>query len=320
MSKTRLDPTPGASLGKTPVAYVVFNRPRHTRETFAAIRAYRPSQLFVIADGPREAHPTDIERCREVRSIVSAIDWPCEVFQNFSDRNLGAGRRMSSGLDWMFSEVDRAIVLEDDCLASPHFFTFCDALLERYQDCESVWCINGNSYQAQFQRGDGSYFFSNFPDPWGWATWRRAWRHFQRDLPFLDEWQKSKRWKTTFRKRSERRYFRHIFQQALSGAVDAWDYQWIGCVLYGGGICAVPNANLVNNIGLDGEATHTKKRVSHWCYDVTPLDISVHPANIAVDIEADAYCRQVFLSRPGLARRIARRCQRFLVAVSKALH
>ena len=103
MSKTRLDPTPGASLGKTPVAYVVFNRPRHTRETFAAIRAYRPSQLFVIADGPREAHPADIERCREVRSIVSAIDWPCEVFQNFSDRNLGAGRRMSSGLDWMFS-------------------------------------------------------------------------------------------------------------------------------------------------------------------------------------------------------------------------
>ena len=205
-------------------------------------------------------------------------------------------------------------------MASPQFFTFCDALLERYQDCESVWCINGNSYQAQFQRGDGSYFFSNFPDPWGWATWRRAWRHFQRDLPFLEEWQKSSRWKATFPKRSERRYFRRIFQQALSGAVDAWDYQWIGCVLYGGGICAVPNANLVNNIGLDGEATHTKKRVSHWCYDVTPLDISVHPANIAVDIEADAYCRQVFLSRPGLARRIARRCQRFLVAVSKALH
>jgi hypothetical protein len=308
---------PNCCSPKAPVAYIVFNRPRHTRETFAAIRNYRPSQLFIIADAPRRGHPGDIERCREVKSIVSAIDWPCEVFRNFSESNLGAGARVSSGLDWVFSKVDRAIVLEDDCLASPEFFTLCEALLEWYQDCESVWCINGNSYQAQFQRGEGSYFFSRFPDPWGWATWRRAWRHFQRDLPFLEEWQRSKRWKTTFRKSSERRYFRRIFEEALSGAVDAWDYQWIGCVLYGGGICAVPNANLVNNIGLDEQATHTKT-ASSWNYDITELGNLVHPATITVDIEADAYYRHVFLSDP-LARRIARKCQHAIAAVWKAL-
>jgi hypothetical protein len=74
-------------------------------------------------------------------------DWPCDVRCNFSDWNLGCGRRVSSGLDWVFSTVDRAIILEDDCLASRGFFSFCDALLERYCDNESVWVISGNSYQ-----------------------------------------------------------------------------------------------------------------------------------------------------------------------------
>jgi hypothetical protein len=104
---------PNCCSPKAPVAYIVFNRPRHTRETFAAIRNYRPSKLFIIADALRTGHPGDIERCREVRSIVSAVDWPCEVFRDFSESNLGAGARVSSGLDWVFSKVDRALVLED---------------------------------------------------------------------------------------------------------------------------------------------------------------------------------------------------------------
>ena len=93
------------------VAYIIFNRPRHTRETFAAIRAQRPPRLFIIADGPRPGHPTDASRCRETREIVEHIDWPCEVHRNYADQNMGLKRRVSSGLDWVFSQVDRAIIL-----------------------------------------------------------------------------------------------------------------------------------------------------------------------------------------------------------------
>ena len=317
MEKLRLGLSTHCHSPKAPIAYIVFNRPRPTLKTFAAIRKYRPSQLFIIADGPREAHPGDIERCQEVRHIISAIDWPCEIFHNFSSKNLGAGARVSSGLDWVFSNVDRAIVLEDDCLASPDFFTFCEALLERYRDHETILCINGNSYQTQFQRGDGSYFFSRFPDPWGWATWRRAWRHFQRDLPFLDEWQRSIRWKATFPTRSERRYFRRIFQDALTGTVDAWDYQWIGCVLYAGGLCAVPNANLVNNIGFDEDGTHTKT-LTPW-YELTPMGTLTHPTSIGVEMAADEYVRRLFLSAPGPLKRLERKSQRFIKEILHVL-
>jgi hypothetical protein len=289
---------------KSPVAYVVFNRPQHVGETFAAIRKYRPSQLFIIADGPRATHPTDVERCSEVRRIVSDIDWPCSVFQNYSSNNLGTGRRVATGLDWVFSKVDQAIVLEDDCLASPEFFVFCEALLKRYLHCDKVWSINGNSYQTGCHRGDGSYFFTKYPDPWGWATWRRAWRHFKFDLPFLKDWQRSSDWLTSFPTRSERRFFRKAFRAAATRKVDTWDYQWIACVIHGGGLCAVPNGNLVRNIGFN-DATRTKN-VS-WHYEFQPMGPLIHPPEVAANKEAERYVQETYLNVPPRPIRVLRR-------------
>jgi hypothetical protein len=80
--------------------------------------------LLLIADGPRQDWEGEAETCRQVREIVARVDWPCEVFQNFSERNLGCQERMISGLDWVFSLVDEAIILEDDCLPDPSFFPF----------------------------------------------------------------------------------------------------------------------------------------------------------------------------------------------------
>jgi hypothetical protein len=300
--------------GATPVAFVVFNRPRQTRMTFAAIRAYRPSRLFLIADGPRANHAGDREACAEVREIVADVDWPCEVMRDFSAANLGSGRRVSSGLDWVFSIVDRAIVLEDDCLASAEFFSFCDAMLERYKDCETVWVVSGNSYQPQFRRGEGSYYFSKYPDTWGWATWRRAWRHYQHELPFLAEWKASADWKASFASRRERRHYARVFERALHDAADIWDYQWVGCVIHGKGLSVTPNANLVKNIGFDRTATHTRTMEQGLQYEITPLGPIVHPRAIAVDVAADEYHRGVIRSRwaPGLIARLLNRAKRAL--------
>ena len=122
----------------SPVAYIIFNRPQHTEQTFAALRENRPAQLFIIADGPRPGHPTDAERCAQVREVVEQVDWPCEVHRHYADLNMGLKQRVSSGLDWVFENVDCAIVLEDDCLAHPDFFRFCDELIERYKSDEEV--------------------------------------------------------------------------------------------------------------------------------------------------------------------------------------
>jgi hypothetical protein len=60
-----------------PVLFLVFNRPEQTGRVFEAIRAARPHRLYVAADGPRPDRPGESERCAEVRTIATAVDWPC---------------------------------------------------------------------------------------------------------------------------------------------------------------------------------------------------------------------------------------------------
>src|ERR1051326_1472439 len=98
----------------TPVGFLIFNRPNHTRRVFAEIAKAKPPKLFIIADGPRVAVAGEAERCAAARAVVERIDWDCEVKGNYSDENLGCKKRVASGLTWIFDQVEEAIVLEDD--------------------------------------------------------------------------------------------------------------------------------------------------------------------------------------------------------------
>ncbi len=273
----------------SPVVYIIFNRPRHTRETFSAIRAQRPSRLFIIADGPRPGHPTDVERCREVREIVDLIDWPCEVHRNYADENLGLKRRVSSGLDWVYDQVARAIVLEDDCLPHPDFFPFCETLLERYEDDERVSVITGNNFQGGRRRGSASYYFSKYNHCWGWATWRRAWQYYRGDLSFWLEWKNSKDWLKKTPDRLEQHYWASIFDKVYRGEIDSWAYPWTASVWYHGGLTATPNVNLVTNIGFGPEGTHTVASEDQAGLPAYPLGPITHPARLEQDLRADRY-------------------------------
>ena len=272
----------------TPIAYIIFNRPRYTRQTFAAIRAAQPSELFLLADGPRATHPDDITLCAEVQEIVSNIDWPCVVHRNFSPINLGLKGRVSSGLDWVFSQVERAIILEDDCLPHPDFFNFCDELLERYADDERVWVITGDNHQQGKRRGEASYFFSHYSDCWGWATWRRAWNHYEGDIAFWPQWRASQQWQGMGLDTVETKFWTDIFSRVYSNSISSsWFYPWLGSIWHGGGITATANVNLVSNIGIGPDATHTIARAEQPGAPVSALGTLVHPANLEINREAD---------------------------------
>ena len=275
---------------QTPIAYIVFNRPEHTEQTFAVLRQQRPSQLFIIADGPRPGHPTDADRCAAVRAIVEQVDWPCEVQRNYAESNLGLKQRVSSGLNWVFEQVERAIVLEDDCVAHPDFFRFCDTLLERYADDERVAVVTGNNFQNGRWRGEASYYFSNYNHCWGWATWRRAWRHYQGDLPFWSEWIKSDDWKKKMPDALERKYWSRIAAAVVNQKVDSWAYPWLLSTIYKNGLTATPNVNLVSNIGFGEDSTHTSSENSPLSkMAVQSLKYISHPRQVRQDVEADRF-------------------------------
>jgi hypothetical protein len=154
------DPRNGAN--KAPVLFLIFNRPEPTRRVFEAIRRARPVRLYVAADGPRDAVPTDHELCRQAREITELIDWPCEVKRLYRDKNLGCRAAVSSAITRFFEQEERGIILEDDCLPEPSFFPFCEELLERYQDDESVYRRGiVELYRLVLAAGSGSACSSN---------------------------------------------------------------------------------------------------------------------------------------------------------------
>jgi hypothetical protein len=243
----------------TPVALTVFNRPEATRRVFAAVAAARPSRLFIIADAPRTDRPGERQRCEEVLKIVSAVDWPCTVVTNFAPENLGCRRRMKSGLDWLFSLVEEAIILEDDCVPDPSFFPYCSQLLKRYRDCSQVGIISGfNPLQSSFPF-PYSYYFNRLVLIWGWATWRRTWQMYDEEMTSWPRVKEDGLLRFMWRKRKPRRNWTNIFDSMYDGTgPNAWSYNLVYTSWMRNWLNIVPARNLVQNIGFDKEATHTK--------------------------------------------------------------
>ncbi len=150
----------------TPVALIIFNRPQNTAQVFAEIAKAKPKTLFIIADGPRPNHPTDEANCARTRAVVEQIDWECTVHRNYSEQNLGCKRRVSSGLDWVFEQVEEAIILEDDILVDPSFFPFMEEMLERYRHDDRVMQIVGENAVGVQADIPYSYFFSHVASFW----------------------------------------------------------------------------------------------------------------------------------------------------------
>jgi hypothetical protein len=288
----------------TPVALFVFNRPEHTARVLAAVARARPRTLLVVADGPRPDRPGEAERCEAVRELVERVDWECTILRDYADRNLGCRRRVSSGLDWVFSECERAIILEDDCVPDPSFFRFADELLERYADDERVMMVSGNNFQTAPPAGGSSYYFSAYAHIWGWATWRRAWRLYDVEMR---RWPEVRAGLTDLGDGVTEAYWREVFDLTHAGRIDTWDYQWLFACRLNGGLSATPELNLVSNIGFGDGATHTLAGSELADLPAGSLRFPLrHPRVVERDRRADRLAfRRVFRPLPPLRARIA---------------
>ncbi len=275
---------------ETPVVLFVFNRPELTARSFECIRSVQPLELFIIADGPRVGNNLDIELCSVVRKIVQNIDWKCKKHFVYAESNLGLKKRVSSGLNYVFEKVDKAIILEDDCIPHEDFFNFCDELLGKYENDDRISVITGNNFQRGNWRGEGSYYFSKYNHCWGWATWKRAWDFYDGELSFWPTWKLSGDWKKLFLNNSEMKYWEAIFDDVYRGGRNSWAYPWTASVWKRNGLTATPNINLVTNIGFDERSTHTTSK-NVWYAHLPSRSIGslVHPKSVEVCIDADRF-------------------------------
>ncbi len=243
---------------KTPVCLIIFKRPDTTQKIFEAIRNVKPPKLLVVADGARTDQPGEAEKCAAARAIINQIDWDCEVLTNYSETNLGCRKRVSTGLNWVFEQVEEAIILEDDCLPHPTFFRFCEELLEKYRHDERVMVISGNNFQGRVNPTEYSYYFSRYNHIWGWASWRRAWRLYDVEMQIWPKVLDSNLLWDILQDSQAVADWSAIFQNSYDG-FDTWDVAWTFSCWIHNGLSILPQVNLVSNIGFGREATFTKE-------------------------------------------------------------
>jgi hypothetical protein len=307
---------------RTPVAIIVFRRPEVTRRLLAVLAEVKPSDLYVIADGPRPGNEGDVVACKETRALFDSLPWNCKIHRCFSEENLGCGIRPASGLDWLFDRVEQAIILEDDCLPDMSFFAFCEELLLKYADDERVMHISGSTYRDRTANVDSSYFFSRYPACWGWATWRRAWRLYDFNVSAWSELKDTEWLARLINESVVEEFWAAQFSRAAEDreAPSFWDYQWAFNCWANSGVSIFPRCNLVSNLGCGEDATHLHgKDDPLGNVPVGSIEFPLrHPARVLPDPKEDwIYVNEFLLPRlrkpeVGLVRRARRAVSRCL--------
>ncbi len=275
---------------KSPVLLLSFNRPELTERVVQTLRTYQPNRLYFAVDGPRSHVPSDESRVKATKELLKLVDWQCDVQTRFPVTNLGCSKAVSEAIRWFFDAEEEGIILEDDCLPNESFFPYCNELLQKYRYDNRVMMISGESYANRETNNSGfSYSFSRYALIWGWASWRRAWDLYERDLPNWPQDAENQWPEFFFRIPEVAEYWRTQFTRVLNDPNYTWDYQWIYSCLTNSGLCIVPQNNLITNIGCGPNATHTHNEDWHLANrKAENLSFPLrHPNKVKIDVQLD---------------------------------
>ena len=283
----------------TPILFITFNRPNHTRKVLERIIAQQPNNIYIFQDGARSGNESDLIKCSQVRSIINSLTSNCtSIIQTlYPSENLGCGKGPAAAISWFFEHEESGIIIEDDALPDKSFFSFAEELLDKYKDHPDIRAI-GSMHLDDRTFGDGSYYFSMMNRTFcAWATWKRAWKDFDYyhrgiSRSFLNN--KLKEYNCPLRMRE---YWCGRLKEIQKDAYhdSSWDQQfWISIWIHNGkGI--MPNVNLCKNIGFDEYGTHTTD--SSCCAankDTSALTEIIEPSSQKIITKADIRFQKLY--------------------------
>ena len=239
-----------------------------------AIKNVRPSKLYLIADGP--SSDEEIAQCQDTRNAVEEnISWECEIEKIYSETNLGCARRIKTGLDIVFNKEGKAIILEDDTLPNISFFKFCEYCLEKYENDQTVFHVSGCNLFPNKKIDASSYSLTSIINIWGWATWARAWKQYDIEMTSWKSQDKKsflKNWCTT---KKQIKDMHAMFDLHCENKDPwTWDYQWVYACWSNNGLSVISTQNLVQNLGMGPDSTHTKFEAQQLPYPASIKELS----------------------------------------------
>lgn len=242
------------------VLLLFFARPEQTAKVFEQIKKARPTKLFLYQDGPRKGREDDINGIKACRNIVEDIDWECEVYRLYQEKNIGCDPSEYLSQKWMFSLVDKGIILEDDDVPSQSFFPFCKELLDKYEYDERIGIICGMNHLDKVDI-DADYFFCRNRGPiWGWATWKR----------FVDKWDSNYNFLNNQRDINNLMLSRDLWESRLktylwhkATGIEYYEDFVSSTLIFNHMMAIIPSKNLISNIGIAAESTHSTSNLKN---------------------------------------------------------
>jgi hypothetical protein len=120
-----------------------------------------------------------------------------------------------------------------------------------------------------------------FTSSWGWATWERAWRHFDAISAGYERLVKNHNLRQTFDLNGRYEYFKMLDSQ-MRGKTDSWAIRWYLTVFLMKGLALYPRKSLVENYGFDGSGVNcvassieVAKIDPYFRVDAMPQQVSV---------------------------------------------
>jgi hypothetical protein len=237
-----------------PIVLFTYNRPWHTRQTVEALLKNElalESELFIFSDGPKT--DKDEQKVKEVREYLKTIKGFRKVEIIERDKNWGLANNIIDGVTKIVNEYGRIIVLEDDLITSPYFLKYMNETLDRYKDEERVMHISGYMYPIKTD-GLPDTFFLKPTSCWGWATWKRAWKYFERN-PEKQIKILTKNQVKDFNLNNSYDYWSQVILN-YQGKLYTWAIFWYLTVYLNNGFSLHPRESLTKNIGIDKSGTH----------------------------------------------------------------
>jgi hypothetical protein len=302
-------------MAQTGVVLFVYNRPEHTRRVLDGLRQNDIDKLHVFADGPESTD--EIGPIESVRDLVHSIDW-CETDIIEREENWGLAENTVDGLNRMFTEYDRVVMLEDDDVPSPDFMDYMEACLDKYEDEDRVMSVTGFSIPIELP-DDYQYdvFFTHRETSWGWGSWKSAWDHYERKP---DEMRRQ-----IAENENEVREILEIagydlfsnLEKQLEGNSDSWSIWWALAIAEQEGICVNPVESRIKQIGHDGSGVHCSSKEK---FDVEVGDDPTsqnlnYPPTTTVNEEINRRFKEYIVSNGGVRGRMKRVAYRILDVV-----
>lgn len=284
---------------EVPVLTMCFTRIDTMKQVFNQIKKIQPKTLYIAADGPRIDYPDDKEKCEILRKwIIDSIDWDCKVHTLFREKNEGCQTALVNAINWFFDNEEYGIILEDDCVPSLSFFSYCEELLKYYKNDKRVMHIAGYNCAGRMKfSGNASYNFGAIQPVWGWASWADRWQKYNKiiDKSEVDNLISH----PYFSKKYRQNFWFKLFKTTDFLKLAAWDYQWTYCILKNSGYCAVPFKNLIQNIGFGSDSSHFENDSGDaYLLPTYEIDHIIHPKKVEFNWKLINYTDQKVFGIP----------------------